>query len=143
MKGNQGATQDQTSPATLTLCPSSFTTARGLRKADMGTPVTAADVAKSNTAAAKKSKRLTDILPTAATMFHELFHLVLGTAPTGPANGPEEYGWKEIVGLSASDSVRNPETFTLAAVAYDITTNYSPDKDGRRLEFYVNIGTVG
>lgn len=109
----------------------------------MGTPVKASDVKKSNTAAAEKSKRLTDILPTAATIFHEMFHLVVGTRLTNPENGPERYGWAEIVALSAGDSLRNPETFTLAAVAYDITTHYSPDKNGHRLEFYGHIGTVG
>lgn len=59
------------------------------------------------------------------TLFHELFHLVLGTGLSVPPNGGEEYGVAEILGMAirsttgalmtSADAVLNAESYTLAA----------------------------
>jgi hypothetical protein len=68
------------------------------------------------------TSKIGDVMPTAATLFHELFHLVLGNAATAPSTGKGEvYLWAEVRALSAANAIRNPETYTFAAVAYDIT----------------------
>lgn len=97
-----------------------------------------------------KAQTLSDVTPTATTLFHELFHLVLGNELTTPPPG-EVYGLLEseggnpnkIVGLDFDNASENPESFALAAVAYDYTLNWPLDNAGNRIEFEAGYTTQG
>jgi hypothetical protein len=75
------------------------------------------------------NQKLTALLPTASTLLHEMFHLVLGNAVTRPAAG-EVYNLlnasPQIVGLKYDTAVMNAESYTLAAIAYDYTLHTTP-----------------
>jgi hypothetical protein len=87
--------------------------------------------------------------PTAETLLHESFHLVLGNEPTHPP-GDEVYNLlvaddsdQRLVGLDYSIASRNAESFAVAAVAYDYTFLLPPDANGYRLEFWSGYATRG
>ncbi|KAH6693629.1 hypothetical protein F5X68DRAFT_247990 [Plectosphaerella plurivora] len=63
-----------------------------------------------------------NIMPPSATFFHELMHLVLGKEPSYPENG-EVYLVDDIMEMVGTESARNPESYSKAAVAYWYTTN--------------------
>lgn len=67
-KDNLGATQDQTLPSTVTLCPSSFTNEKAQESLGAAVP--------------KVGLPMAEILPRSATFYHELFHLLVGNAGT-------------------------------------------------------------
>jgi hypothetical protein len=92
----------------------------------------------------RTSKIDKDSTPTAATLFHELFHLVMGNEATtlDHHTASEVYDWTTMMTLRPSDLLKNPETYTLAAVAYDITSNDTP-VNGHRVEFYLNYAIRG
>lgn len=62
--------------------------------------------------------------PDAGTLFHELFHLVIGSSQTTPANG-EEYVPAKLLGkvvrekskvlMTLNEAIVNPETYTYVA----------------------------
>jgi hypothetical protein len=85
---------------------------------------------------------LADLMPTAATLFHELFHLVLGNGPTFLPGGGEEYDLFGCLGLPFISALRNPETFTFVAIAYDYTIQ-APVVNGHRVEFFTGYTTRG
>jgi hypothetical protein len=64
--GELGVTQGVTEPKTVTLCPRAFT--RTDVQTDFGVDA--------------QGKKLSDVLSKSATLFHELFHLVLGNDDT-------------------------------------------------------------
>jgi hypothetical protein len=49
----------------------------------------------------------------------------------------------QIVGLDYQFAVKNPESYSLAAVAYDYTLNAAADANGARVEFYSGYTTQG
>jgi hypothetical protein len=133
--GHLGVTQHDLQPATITICPLGWDSKKRLRQI----PITTMTQAKSQS----ETTTIEEISPTAATLFHELFHLVLGNyATTPPDNGQEVYDWATMMDLSPKDLRMNAETYTFAAIAYDITTNDTP-VDGHRTEFYAYYATKG
>jgi hypothetical protein len=66
-QSNLGATQEQTTPKTITICPKGFT--------NPNAPVALGDKEP-------KGLEIASILPRSATLYHELFHLVLGNKNT-------------------------------------------------------------
>jgi hypothetical protein len=62
------------------------------------------------------------IVSPSATFFHELMHLVLGKEASMPSRG-EVYLVDRIMAMEGTESARNPESYTKAAVAYWYTTN--------------------
>lgn len=56
------------------------------------------------------------------TIFHELFYAVLGNDVTYPTLG-EEYALADMLTLGVQESLKNPETFTRVAAAWDYTKN--------------------
>ena len=154
VSGNTAATQDVLDPSTITLCPIAFgatgnsnpvTKAPAVnyvgRLEGTPNPMTRA------TPPGATSQQLTAVLPTAVTLFHELFHLVLGSANTVPTDVNEVYGLlkgpAQIVGLAFYRAVRNPESFALAAVAYDYTKNWPANSAGQPIEFYTGYTMQG
>lgn len=99
----------------------------------------------------KNAQTLSDVTPTATTLLHELFHLVSGNELTTPPPPGEVYGLlkgeggnpNKIVGLDFDNASENPESFALAAVAYDYTLNWPPDNAGNRIEFEAGYTTQG
>lgn len=69
---NMGTTQHMTTPPTITLCQGSFS--------EPGYSVKLGS--KSPLVGQRGGRKLTDVLPRSATLYHELFHLVLGNDPT-------------------------------------------------------------
>jgi hypothetical protein len=130
------ATQDHTTPKTLTICPKSWQNVDRLR-VHILTPVRKDQIRTQK----RKTQSLHDITPGATTLFHELFHLVLGNEETTPSSN-EKYGWSDMRRLNAANLLKNPETFAWAAVAYDITINETP-VGGHRTEFYTGYATRG
>lgn len=113
---------------TLTLCPASFGTDRSIKKAKYRglhsgtiTPLKRSDV-ESGKIPVNASKLGQDVTPTAATLFHELFHVVLGNDATYPDQG-EIYDLDKLLEIDFFEAMKNPESFTLAAVAWDYTEN--------------------
>lgn len=94
-------------------------------------------------------QNIVQIQPTAATLFHELFHLVLGGSRTTPGN-PFDDRFDEIydvdqlldVELPFDVSFKNPESFTQLAIAYARTRHFAPE-GGRRLEWFKGFTTRG
>jgi hypothetical protein len=83
------------------------------------------------------------VLPTAVTLFHELFHLVLGNEITYPESGNEENRVDRLLEMSLNNALRNPESYAVVAVAYDYTRNSAVDSSGNRVEFFTGIATQG
>lgn len=147
-EANIGATSHQTPASVITLCPASFGASnvglfpeiRGIRAVE-AKPVPNGDLKKSKTSA----QPVSDLYPTAATLFHELFHLILGNEETVLPGGAsdEEYSVARILRLGYKASVRNPETFTVASLAYDYTSKIDADSSGKRLEFIAGYTTRG
>lgn len=68
------------------------------------------------------------IMPPSATFFHELMHLVLGREASYPEDregrvGREVYVVDTIMKMEGTQSARNPESYSKAAVAYWYTRN--------------------
>ncbi|RYP69855.1 hypothetical protein DL771_005866 [Monosporascus sp. 5C6A] len=135
--GNQGVTQDIIQPSSITICPIVFTVRRGIRSVQPN-PIRKQDVDAGRVDPAQK---IGDVLPTATTLFHELFHLVLGTSDTKPPGG-ELYDFSGAIRLNVGTSAQNPESFAFAAVAYDYTRN-AGEAGGFRVEFYTGYTTQG
>ncbi|RDA83593.1 hypothetical protein CP532_2873 [Ophiocordyceps camponoti-leonardi (nom. inval.)] len=159
-KSNQAATQHIMSPSSITLCPWSFGT-RTRAPADpkikslrhqAAEPVDTKPARRIKYAGITKpaargrkfsgKQELASLMPTAATLFHETFHLVMGNARTTPNSG-EVYPVAKMLGLKHEDAVVNPETFAAVAVAYDYTLNTDVDEDGNVVEFFTGYTTRG
>ena len=104
-------------PSTVTVCPSAWEKKLRLRQQSIKS-LRSAEINKGDKDGITK---LTDVMPTVATLFHELFHLVLGNDATTPSSGKEIYEWTPARRLTPANMLRNAETYTFAAVAYDIT----------------------
>ncbi|PFH55128.1 hypothetical protein XA68_10647 [Ophiocordyceps unilateralis] len=142
-KAHQAATQHYLSPSTITLCPSAFGTPT---RAPVNHRITrlrheAPRPISANRRATRKQE-LKSVMPTAVTLFHELFHLVLGNEKTYPSIG-ETYAVSQMLDLNYEDAVSNPETYAAVAVAYDYTLNSGVDSDGNRVEFFAGYAMQG
>lgn len=156
--GNNAATQHMLNPSSITLCPISFGSASTAytsgnlqtshyvqRRAVTPVPRTRADIVAERVSR-NSDQSLTDVMPpgSAATLFHELFHLVLGNDVTDPTGG-EIYGLFSpggLVGLDYQQAVANPESYTAVAVAYDYTLSWDTGSDAK-IEFYAGFTSQG
>jgi hypothetical protein len=153
------ATQHRLDPSSITICPKAGFGANAAtfsptnlatikyvgRRATAPNPIAHANIGSATVA---QSQDLKKVEPTAATLYHELFHLVLGNTPTYPASGigevyPVLAKGPHIVGLDYADAVMNPESFVLAAVAYDYTLNWAANAAGAKVEFFAGWTTQG
>ena len=96
----------------------------------------------------KNFQQLSALTPTAITLLHEMFHLVLGNDVSYPAVGEVYYlftgrGVPQVVGLNYEYAVANPESYALAAVAYDYTLTNGVNAANQRVEFYSGYATQG
>ncbi len=82
------------------------------------------------------------VYPSAATLFHELFHLIHGPN-SAPSVGDEEYDIKGMHGLPFKDASRNPESYVVSATSYHYTRNSQPNQDGYYIEFNTGYITQG
>jgi hypothetical protein len=153
---SDAATQDAIHPSSITMCPRSlgardntFTDANLANVQYIARGAVAANpVKRAALATTQKSRlqQLSAVKPTALTLLHELFHLVLGNDVTYSAVG-EVYGIfdkpYQIVGLDYDYAIENPESFAQAAVSYDYTVNGAADGDGNKIEFYSGYATQG
>jgi hypothetical protein len=95
------------------------------------------------------NQMLSAIQPTAVIFFHKLFHLVLGNDVTCPTIGEIYNLFRErnkpvkIIGLDYAVAEVNPESYVLAAVAYDYTVNWDRNAAGNAIEFYSGWATQG
>ncbi|KAH6647434.1 hypothetical protein BKA67DRAFT_694491 [Truncatella angustata] len=139
-----------TGPSYMSLCQASWTDPKELTVVDS---YTIADVSKIlDGSAFETAGWIWDVMPTSGTIFHELFHLVLGKEDSVPSglNGQEVYGFPEVAGqvpfndagdyMDASLAIDNPETYTYAAVAFWTTQN-APLVYGQSQEFWTGYAT--
>ncbi|KAI2632599.1 hypothetical protein GGS26DRAFT_82786 [Hypomontagnella submonticulosa] len=137
--GNKGATNHEGMFSVVTICPQSFTGV-GIRSI-AANPIQKSQIRRGNPPAG--AQPLGNVLPEATTLFHELFHLVLGFQATLPEDGIEEYGTSEMLQIVRVDAAQNPETYAAVAVAYDYTLNAGQDSNGNRIEFFSGYATQG
>jgi hypothetical protein len=138
---NQAVTSDLLLPATVTLCPQSFRSNIRLGAVQME-PLPSARIPNNPENIPDDAQALSSVLPISVTLFHELFHLVMGNANTFPTNGQEEYNIVRMGRMTAENAVRNPETLAAMAVAYHYTRSVRP-VGGKRVEFYGFFTTRG
>ncbi|KAI0975968.1 hypothetical protein F4678DRAFT_469733 [Xylaria arbuscula] len=105
-KDNLAATQDQTAPSTITLCVDNFSSTQAETLANIPT-VTNQRVSVST------------LQVHSLNLFHEMFHLVLGTAGTPD----HSYNLNSIVRFKTAKAIQNPESYTFYALAYFLGQN--------------------
>jgi hypothetical protein len=136
---------------TVTLCPNSFgrtdqqPDGATVRRLGGVTPV-----AISNSAYEQQVKNknlgglqtLDAVLSTAATLYHETFHVVLGAGDgvSKPSNGIEVYGVTPCLALAAASAMKNPETYAYVANAWWMTQN-KKDANGNVVEYFSGYST--
>ncbi|KAH7309631.1 hypothetical protein B0I35DRAFT_412526 [Stachybotrys elegans] len=150
VEDHEGYTELAPAPI-ITLCPRAFGASsrtdsaweyRGLHAVDV-TPVARSTVENGNLNA--DAQRIDAIEPGASALFHELFHLVLGTddGQTTAPNFPDEvYRVSTCLTMGYEDAVCNPENFNNVAQAYDYTRNI-PAEGNDRIEFFSGFATRG
>jgi hypothetical protein len=135
-----GATQDTLIPPSMTMCPASFVVN------DLGSqtimPLLSATIPNPPGTFPTNAQKLAALLPASATIYHEIFHLLLGNANSYPAGRDEEYDIHKMGRLTAAQAVQNPETYLAVCVAYWYTLN-TPAVNGNRVEFYGFFSTQG
>ncbi|PWY69773.1 hypothetical protein BO70DRAFT_432419 [Aspergillus heteromorphus CBS 117.55] len=142
-----GYTNSQASErGAVTLCPSSF--APGTLGSVAPVPVTLASYKANNNYPPTPNQPINDIMPAAATFFHELLHLFtdMGFVPSVG----EEYNAWAIMGTMArannqplftgSDSISNAESYTFVAGAAWYAQNMP--YNGQVVEYYTGWATV-
>jgi len=157
--GYFGVTQHSLNPSSITLCPQAFgagsnantpanlATAHYVgRRSVAANPVPRATVPTGT--GNNNFQKLGALTPTAITLLHEIFHLVLGNtatyAPVGEVYDLFTAGTNvQVVGLDYNYAVANPESFALAVVAYDYTIANGANVAGQRVEFYSGYTTQG
>ncbi|RWA04258.1 hypothetical protein EKO27_g10847 [Xylaria grammica] len=100
-KDNLAATQDQTGPSTVTLCIDNFASTQG-------------ETLASVPSVTKEKVSVSSLQVHSLTLFHEMFHLVLGTAGTPD----HSYNLNSIVRFGTAKATENPESYTFYALAY-------------------------
>jgi hypothetical protein len=157
------AVQHRTTVSTLTMCPLAFGAVNSgfrpnsppavniqRRRPCAGNlhPLPWANVPAAASKPPPGLQNLIQCLPTATTLLHELFHMVLGSnsGVTYPPYG-EIYklfqGSFHMVGLDYGTALTNPESFAAAAVAYDYSLNSGTDAHGNMIEFFTGYTTQG
>lgn len=144
MPSHLAVTQDELDPPSITFCIRSFTQYGGKRLDASVVNTQNLPAIGSQTPRGLKLQPLPSILIEAMTMYHELFHLLGGTANTPPAPSGEEcksLSAREynLLTTSCPDNLQNilrlrnrakiisnPETFAFAALAYYYALNTSP-----------------
>jgi hypothetical protein len=140
VRGHKAVFSELLTPHTLTLCPSVFTDTRTLADITI-TPLASTRISSRDPSQIPTdAQRLSSVLPASTTLFHELFHLVLGNDNSYPNTGHEIYEPIRMSKMSVANALRNPETFAAMAVAYYYTVN-KPVVDGNRVEFYAFFAT--
>ncbi|KAJ5783458.1 uncharacterized protein N7518_009135 [Penicillium psychrosexuale] len=157
---NMGTTQHMTTPPTITLCPGSFS--------EPGYSVKLGS--KSPLVGQRGGRKLTDVLPRSATLYHELFHLVLGNDPTPDVTylwvrqqllleNPDEIiteAYKDkydeieilptsIYGMTRADAIRhNPESYVFFSVGYwyFMQTTWSNGDNSQRWSFHSGVSQM-
>lgn len=128
---------------TLTLCPQSFT------GEDLGStilnPVTVAQLRTLHAVGnhgnlATISEVMTNEVHT---LFHELFHLVLGAAASVPSTTKEVYPSDDLSRLAGAEAVRNAESYTISAVAWWYTRRELDQRIVPPTEFFTTYQTRG
>lgn len=99
----------------MTLCPDSFDDGSALADTTVS-PVSEARYYNLYTQGGDLSglQSLVDVLPTAGTFLHELFHMMWGDDLTQPAGG-EEIDLDICLGLMPGQAILNPETYVFVA----------------------------
>ncbi|KAI0452898.1 hypothetical protein F5B21DRAFT_515733 [Xylaria acuta] len=105
-KDNLAATQDQTAPSTVTLCIDNFAGSQGETLANIPSVT-------------KEKVSVSTLQVHSLTLFHEMFHLVLGTAGTPD----HSYSLNSIVRFGTTKAIQNPESYTFYALAYYLGQN--------------------
>ncbi|KAF2963216.1 hypothetical protein GQX73_g10360 [Xylaria multiplex] len=105
-KENLAATQDQTAPSTVTLCIDNFSSTQG-------------DTLANVPSVTKEKVSVSTLQVHSLTLFHEMFHLVLGTAGTPD----HSYSLNSIVRFGTAKAIQNPESYTFYALAYHLGQN--------------------
>ncbi|KAI0540465.1 hypothetical protein GGR58DRAFT_521991 [Xylaria digitata] len=105
-KDNLAATQDQTAPSTVTLCIDNFSSTQG-------------DTLANVPSVTKEKVSVSTLQVHSLTLFHEMFHLVLGTADTPD----HSYSLNSIVRFGTAKAIQNPESYTFYALAYYLGQN--------------------
>lgn len=135
-------------PSTITLCPRAFGSPsnsplrpvyHGLKHFSPIVTTQAANVGAGTIPAGTTA--IDKTFPTAANLFHEMFHLVLGNENTFPAVG-EIYEIADILTADFDHSSVNPESYLFLAVAYDYTLATANDAGGS-IEFWGGFATRG
>ncbi|KAH7303622.1 hypothetical protein B0I35DRAFT_484990 [Stachybotrys elegans] len=140
--GSGAATQHVTPASTITLCPTSLGTTNGALSNKRVVKLRSPGLTpKRRDATQVGDQQLNKLYPTSITLFHELFHLVLGNEETVP-DGGEVYDLDEMLKLDWDKASQNPETYANVAVAYDYTI-HSGEKNGWKVEFYTGYTTQG
>ncbi|KAJ3577379.1 hypothetical protein NPX13_g3186 [Xylaria arbuscula] len=103
---NLAATQDQTRPSTVTLCVDNFSTTQG-------------DTLANIPSVTKKGVSVSTLQVHSLTLFHEMFHVVLGVA----SSPDHSYVLNSIVRFGTKKAVQNPESYTMYALAYFLGQN--------------------
>ncbi len=81
---------------------------------------------------------------TASTMFHELFHLLLGPCRgLSIPPGGEVYNLGRLLGLAYDIAIINPESYSRLAIAYQITKSAPRNATGDPVELYIGYTTQG
>ncbi|KAI3318478.1 hypothetical protein HD806DRAFT_511756 [Xylariaceae sp. AK1471] len=105
-KTNLAATQDQTAPSTVTLCIDNFEGTQG-------------DTLANLPSVTKEKTSVSTLQVHSLTLFHEMFHLVLGTTDTPD----HSYNLNSIVRFGTAKATENPESYTFYALAYYLGQN--------------------
>ncbi|KAI0514792.1 hypothetical protein F5B22DRAFT_647271 [Xylaria bambusicola] len=103
---NLAATQDQTAPSTITLCIGNFLGTQG-------------DTLANVPSVTKEKVSVSTLQVHSLTLFHEMFHLVLGTKATPD----HSYNLNSIVRFGTTKAIQNPESYTFYALAYFLGQN--------------------
>ncbi len=89
-----------------------------------------------------RAQELIALNPTAKTLFHELFHLI--TDPLAiPNDKKERYDLAELLKIPFTIASQNPESYTMAAIAYDYTRKSQPIENKGYIEFFTGYATQG
>ncbi len=136
-------------PASITLCPRTFGTShsrknkwsyKSLRQITPQ-PTTNQAIISAKRQEFLKAQSIREFYPTAGTLFHELFHLVLGESFL-PKKG-EVYNIVRLLKMKVKAALKNPESYVIVAIAYDYMRNSQPNEAGDWIEFDTGYAAQG
>ncbi len=148
---NEGQTDTFRTASTITLCPQGFTGTssrsynwiyKSLRE-KTPQPITINTLSAAPTIwAVPENVMLHMFVSTATVLFHELFHLVNQPLAV-PKSGGELYELADLLKIPFDIASRNPESYNMAAYAYDYTLHTLQDEEGSYIEFFTGYATIG